>query len=707
MKEKIEKFARVADKYFLVVLVSLFVLQLGNFFSVYLFHESYLSVGSLLFVLQLLAFLFLKDFASEDQKKIGFRLFKFSLFLFAATVINDVFMQMANVLGSKNPEKGEALFRLSYFFIFGLAVGSMAFFRNEQVQELFRNMYEQSIYEKLKIKIAGEEKKLGDVQLCIDVETNKPVILKQKDRFLHMLILGPTGAGKTSQIILPMLNQDMQDPENGITILEPKGDLAEKAYAMAKYYGRKAIYFNPVYPNCPYFNPLHGDEDDVIENMVMTFKTMDTESPQFFQDMNEMLIRNSLKVLKRLYGNDATFIDLYRLVYNINGMGRKMVLEFSKMKTPSEEVAKENADLVAWFLNDYLKEGSKTYEHCSGVRNQISKIVSNKYLRRVLNPPKGQNDIDFDKHLAEGGVISISTAQGSLRDLGRFLGFFIMLQFQTAVMRRPGNERTRRPHFIYIDEFQTYANPGFSEILTQGRSYRVATHLATQNRALIGMGHGQLGKDFIELVSANARNLVIFPGGNAIDAKYYSEQFGEIIKREVQKSVSRQKFNPLKGFKPMSYDSETVRVVEKKESRFSPGDIIYRPFGEITYCIIKDNSIQTPGVGRIQYIPKELDDKLNEMVDELQKQLVVEKEKEKLFEAQPVGLEKVIQDEPVVANIPKPTDHQKEKEFLHKGKEIVDPNEEYIDDIVIEAEEQKEKRKGDFDFESEIEDDLI
>lgn len=91
----------------------------------------------------------------------------------------------------------------------------------------------------------------------------------------------------------------------------------------------------------------------------------------------------------------------------------------------------------------------------------------------------------------------MSTAQGALRDLGRFLGYFIILQLQASVFRRPGNENTRTHNMLYIDEFQVYSNPGFADMLTQGRSYRVASHLATQARDQIGMGSGRDGKSFI------------------------------------------------------------------------------------------------------------------------------------------------------------------------------------------------------------------
>lgn len=146
----------------------------------------------------------------------------------------------------------------------------------------------------------------GDVVLCnirdeVIAKAKDPrEILPYKDRFLHMLVLGPTGCGKTSQILLPMVNQDMQNFDCGITVLEPKGDFAIKAAMMAKHYGRPFIYFDPAYKNCAKFNPLAGREIDVVENIATTFRMLNPDSPQFFLDLNEQLVRNATKVLKRL-----------------------------------------------------------------------------------------------------------------------------------------------------------------------------------------------------------------------------------------------------------------------------------------------------------------------------------------------------------------------------------------------------------------------
>lgn len=617
MNEKIEKFQNVSGQHMFTALIATIIFQLCAFIVQFFLGESSFYLVLLLGVLPTVVYVFCKDKATDSHINIGNILIKVSLFLFVTMLTNHAFISLVNTVGA---EKGgfESLRLLTMLF---LVVMAIVVFKNPKVEEAFRNMREESFFDKL-LQAKGSEQKMkpGDIRMGVNKDTKKPVIWNFKDRFLHMLILGPTGSGKTSQTIIPFINQDIQNMEGGITVIEPKGDLAEKVYSMAEHYGRKAVYFNPILPNCPYFNPLFGKESDVIENMSTTFKMLSADSPQFFLDMNDTLIRNSLKVLKRLYGNKANLIEFSRLVQNSGGLGRKMIQQFSRLPAETPDIAKENADIAAWFLSDYFAERSKTYEHCSGLRSQISKIISNPHLRRVLNPPNGENDIDFDKHLEEGTVITISTAQGELQDLGKFLGYFVILQFQSAVFRRPGTENTRRAHFLYIDEFQTYANAGFANMLTQGRSYRVASHLATQNRALIGMNAGKDAKTFIELVSTNARNVVIYPGANAIDADYYSKQFGQVMKSTTQIGITRQKFNPLKGIKPMNYDSESIREVEKLEFRFTPTDIIYRPFGEITYCLIENNSVGEPGVANIEYIPRELNEKLDEMVEEYKKE---------------------------------------------------------------------------------------
>ena len=636
---------------FSMIITCLFTIQLCDFISLFLFKKSFFIIHVILFVLISFIALIYKDFKDSKEKVFAIRIFKISIFLFLLSLVQGLFCKALTV---SDFNIGKQIYNMSYLFNIGVIITLIALFNNENVKEAFKELEDKEL---LKTLLKEDEKpKEGDIVIGEDIETNKPVIWHNKDRFLHMLILGPTGSGKTSQIIIPSIYQDMKNLNAGITVIEPKADLAEKVYAMAKVEGRDCLYFNPILPSCPYFNPLYGDESDVIENLSTTFRMFSVGSSQYFLDMNDNLVRRAVKVIKRLYGNDATLLHLDKLIHNTGDEGRKMVVEFSRLNTPNPSISSENADIAKWFLDDYLAENkqggcSKTFENTSGIRSQVAKLVSNKYLRKVLNPPAGiGTEVDFDKALEQGDVIAIATAQGALRDLGRFLGLFIILQLESAVFRRPGTEDTRKHNFLYIDEFQCYANPGFADMLTQGRSYRVASHLATQNRALIGMGSGQEGKDFIELVSTNARNVIVYPGGNASDAKYYSEQFGKMIKTTKNQSYAKKRF-----FSTLSDQRVTTSIKEEEKERFTASDIIYRPFGEVVYSLINKNSIGEPGIAKINYIPMELNKKLDKMILEYQ-----ESERQKQREI----------DEALNNGFEKPNDYQDLGDVIIKQPEI-------------------------------------
>lgn len=567
----------------------------------------------------------------EKLKPRHLLLVKVALWQGLVYIISLFWWSIGNKIGSGSIASISALF----FLIASAGCGLIL--TGEKVKAAFEYLKD---YDLLKGSSEDNVFTVGDVILCNVfeyLEAGKKdcrEILFNKDRFLHMLILGATGTGKTSQVLIPMIHQDVQNKEAGVIVLEPKGDLAQKVKFMAKHYDREAFYFDPAMSDCPYFNPLSGREIDVIENMATTFRMLNPDSPTFFLDLSEQLVRNAVKVLKRMDRMDKSKKpDFYSTLNNLSTMlqnralGSQMIDRFNDLckkdgsMTPSEK--KENEEICVYFQDDYYQEKSKTFENTSGVRSQVAKICSNEFLRDVLNPnpeelrPDGSgryqcNDIDFDKALAEGHVLCLSTAQGTLRDLSRFLGLFIILQLQSAVFRRPGNEDTRRSNFLYIDEFQVFATPGFADMLTMGRSYRVASHLATQARAQMAMGGGKDGDNFVTLVSTNARNVILFPGCSYEDAKYYSDQFGEKEEVEVQVGITRKKFNIFTGgLEELGHPSESIRETKKMVPVFTPTDLIYREFGDIVYCIIKKNSIQTPKIGKISYIPQELNKKLD------------------------------------------------------------------------------------------------
>ena len=127
-----------------------------------------------------------------------------------------------------------------------------------------------------------------------------------------------------------------------------------------------------------------------------------------------------------------------------------------------------------------------------------------------------------------------------------------------------------------------------ADLLTQGRSYRVACIFATQNRALINSG-GESGRQFLENVSTNCRNIVVFPGASSDDANYFSKEFGTHVVEKEKVSYSNRAYVP----KFVGFDSArvTTSTDAKEEPVFPPSTIIYQPFHTMFVRLISKNSV--------------------------------------------------------------------------------------------------------------------
>ena len=376
----------------------------------------------------------------------------------------------------------------------------------------------------------GKEKqkfKNGDILVGKDVKTKNPVKLGRDDRRRSMLVFGPTGCGKISLTLLPLIEQDIKKKEMGMTIIEPTGELAEESYNLAIKNNRKALYFNPWEPDCPRFNPLSGEESEVCEQMSMVYEQMNLNAPQFFKDMNGILIRNAIKVVKRLYQDEATLIDVSNLVHNVDGKGRKMVQQLMRIETHSKEMKMDNQELNDWFICEYFNERSKTKEHCSGFRAFLSKILSNPSTKKIFTAKSEEKTIDFDKHLAEGEVVIVSTAHGLLREVGLFLGLSLVQKFQAATFRLTYNGPLKKGHSLYINEPQLYINKEFPSFISHAGKYGLITLIAAQSRQMLSEKIGETvheKQNYTEMILTNIRNVILYPG-NYEDFLYFSERW--------------------------------------------------------------------------------------------------------------------------------------------------------------------------------------
>lgn len=354
------------------------------------------------------------------------------------------------------------------------------------------------------------------------------IIWGSDDLFTHMLVVGPTRCGKTATILEPiiyqLLIQKKQGKKLGVSVIEPKGDLAKKVKEFCDVMEIPYIYIDPESNESHHFNVMEGNKDDVAEATVAVLQSLFGKQEAFFQTVQELSTRNITKLLKELHGDDIDLIDVLVTLRSPEVLQKK-VAELKRLQGQS--------DLVDFFENELLGSLSEKYRQLViGLRAQLENITGNERLRRIIT---GKSDINIDKHFEEGGVLIVNTALGTLKKSGDAFGQFIAMHLQSGTFRRKGTEQTRIPHFMIIDEYSRYINPDVEMFLSIAASYRVSGIFATQSLGQLEVESGKISaKAMKQAILTSCRNKIAFCGLSAQDAKEFAEEFGkdQIIMRQ-------------------------------------------------------------------------------------------------------------------------------------------------------------------------------
>lgn len=409
------------------------------------------------------------------------------------------------------------------------------------------------------------------------------------DAFLHTLVVGPTGSGKTSYLLSPMAMQILESYKRGnrvgMLILEPSGDFVEDIYQGCLAYDIPVRRIDPMWDESDGLNPLLGEPQVVAEMTRTVLKRLFGKQEAFFALVQEMAARNAVLLLKRLYGDDADLMHIVRALRNLKSL---------KEHINDYERKYRRDDLVEFFRVEVFD--SENFSKIStGLRMQLEDLVGNERILKLLTKKK-EESVRFEDHLANGGVVLINSALGELGNLSSVFGQFAIMTFQNAVFRRPGNQWTRRPHYSFIDELPEYLNPDFRRLLTLGRKYRNACTIAIQNISQLKVD-GYPGLE--ETIMTNCRNKLIFACEHEADAKKFSALFG------TEKRVTQTKmYDTHFGIKGVMADK--VTQTEKEVPRFTPTQLMELPAYHFVARVVKNGRLQVPKLveGQLVQIPK-------------------------------------------------------------------------------------------------------
>ena len=332
--------------------------------------------------------------------------------------------------------------------------------------------------------------------------------IKASDRTRHVYIIGKTGMGK-STLLENMAVQDMQNGD-GMAFIDPHGKTAELLldYIPAERVN-DVVYFAPFDLDYPIsFNVMEDvgyERRHLVANGLMSaFKKIWVDA---WSARMEYILNNIL--LSLLEYPDSTLIGVNRMLVD-KDYRRKVV---DNITDPS---------VKAFWTDEFAKYGDRYMQEAgAAIQNKIGQFISNPMIRNIIGQSK--SSFDIRKLMDEKKIIIVNLSKGRVGEgNANLLGSMIITKIYLAAMSRadasPALLNTLPNFYLYVDEFQSFANESFADILSEARKYKLNLTIAHQYIE-------QMSEEVRSAVFGNVGTMVAFRVG-AFDAEVLEKEFG-------------------------------------------------------------------------------------------------------------------------------------------------------------------------------------
>lgn len=252
--------------------------------------------------------------------------------------------------------------------------------------------------------------------------------------------------------------------------------------------------------------------------------------------------------------------------------------------------------IVPLVNNDILSEnGRKQMENqIRGLRTIMSDFINNPLIHDVFCV---QESIDIDKILEDGEITVVNYALELGMCEATAFGLFFSLSFNNAVVRRPGTEFTRLPHYYYIDEFPILLHSDQEQMFTMFRQYNVSNMVAFQTYDLFDKT--PVTRFLKGVVMNNTAHQVVFGRVSVNEMDMFSKLAGKELQTISQDTVSE---TPISD--PDTKKSFSSRITPTWVNAREGADFRYKDFREVSVFTVDQGSPKTVFDCKVSFLDK-------------------------------------------------------------------------------------------------------
>ncbi|NLC87260.1 MAG: TraM recognition domain-containing protein [Clostridiaceae bacterium] len=252
-----------------------------------------------------------------------------------------------------------------------------------------------------------------------------------------------------------------------------------------------------------------------------------------------------------------TLEDVLKLFKNMDA-----VEDLCKKLETVPEISEQYALTLQYFRKHFYENSPRhlqTERALSYASSIFEKLLRYPGVKNIIC--NRSNNINYEKILENGEVVFLCTRRGDLgATVHKTFGMFFIILMQNAVLRRPGNESSRIPHFLYIDEFPEFISKVTEPIFTLYRKYKVGTTISSQTLAQLG----DVNSKYRNTIVSNCINKLVFGNNSIEENEWWSKEMG---------NVRYWKFGSSYDTDKEKYDGKLSGIEWSWKSKFAPDKV--------------------------------------------------------------------------------------------------------------------------------------